>query len=179
MKQKKYTDIKYQISHDSKLLFIGTNPSPGTYARKVPFSNNKSFWYLLHDAGFLLEDHDVLQNDALLKQIFYKKFTKSYHLGLINLVFRPTKSIAEIKRKEAIPGRIRIISAIKKYKPKVVCFVGKGTYQLFIQKSQSHYGWQDNIGSSKIYVMHSPIHGLSRIRIQELRVIGKAAGLLH
>jgi double-stranded uracil-DNA glycosylase len=178
MKQNKYTDIKYQISLNSKLLFIGTNPSPGTYRRKVPFSNNKSFWYLLHDAGLLPEDHYILQNDALLKHIFYKKFTKIYNLGLINLVFRPTKSVAEIKRKEAIPGGVAIVTAIKKYKPKVVCFIGKGTYQLFIQKSHCHYGWQPDIDSSKVYVMHSPLHGFSRVRVRELTIVGKAAGLL-
>lgn len=177
MKYKKYTAIKYQASHDSKLLFIGTNPSPGTYQRKVPFSNNKSFWYLLHDAGLLPENHDFLKNDILLKELFYKKFTKLYHLGLINLVFRPTKSVAEIKRKEAIPGSKRIIAAIKKYKPKVVCFIGKGTYQLFSQQYQCHYGWQSSIGLSKVYVMHSPLHGLAQVRISELKEVSKAAGL--
>src|SRR5579862_7990574 len=98
-----YTNIKYQVSHDSKILFVGTNPSPGSYRRNVPFSGNKSFWYLLHDAGLLPEDRYELQNDTILKKIFTEKFTTIYHLGLINLIYRPTKSVSEIKRKERMP----------------------------------------------------------------------------
>lgn len=173
-----YSRIKYQISSQTKLLFIGTNPSPGTYERAVPFSNNKSFWYLLHDAGILPEDRTILSNDQLLKELFYKKFISVYHLGLINLVFRPSKSVADIKRAEAIPGTIRITKAIKKYHPKVVCFIGKGTYQLFSRSKKFHFGWQPDIYGSKIYVMHSPIHGLARVRIKELQEVAHKAGLL-
>lgn len=178
MKSLRYTNIKYQISHDSKILFVGTNPSPGSYQRSVPFSSNKSFWYLLNDAGLLAENRHELQNDKSLKKIFTEKFAKIYHLGLINLVYRPTKTVSEIKQKEAIPGSLRIISAIKYYHPTVVCFIGKGTYQLFAQTSHCQYGWQSTIGSSKIFIMHSPIHGLASIRINELKEIGKAASLL-
>jgi TDG/mug DNA glycosylase family protein len=175
---KHYPNIKYQISHDSKLLFVGTNPSPGTYRREVPFSNNKSFWYLLHAAGLLPVSRHELQDDKLLKKIFIQKLTSVYHLGLINLVYRPTKTISEVKRAEAVPGNLRIISAIKYYRPSVVCFVGKGTYQLFTQTSHCEYGWQAPIDASKIFVMHSPIHGLASIRIEELKEVAKAAKLL-
>src|SRR5581483_2882694 len=99
----------------------------GTYRREVPFSNNKSFWYLLRQAGLIDEKLEDLKNDAKLKKIFMTKLTKVYNLGLVNLVYRPTKTIAEINKKEAIPGSARVIAAIKKYKPFVVCFIGKGT----------------------------------------------------
>lgn len=172
-----YTNIKYQISHNTKLLFIGTNPSPGTYRRGVPFSNNKSFWYLLRDAGIIHEQLSDLKNDKILKKIFLTKFTKIYNLGLINLVFRPTKTIAEIKKNEALPGRLRILRAIKKYNPRVVCFIGKGTYELFAQIQHGSYGWQDQINNSKVFVMHSPLHGLASIRVAELNEVAQAAGL--
>lgn len=172
-----YTNIKYQISHESKILFVGTNPSPGSYRRKVPFSSNKSFWYLLHDAGLLPESRHQLQNDAILKKIFTEKLTKIYHLGFINLVRRPTKSVSEIKQKEAIPGSLKVISAITYYRMPVVCFIGKGTYQLFTQTLHCEYGWQPKIGSSKVFVMHSPIHGFANIRVEELKKIAKASKL--
>jgi len=174
-----YTAIKYQVSSDSKILFIGTNPSPGTYRRRVPFSNNKSFWYLLSAAGLLAESREELKNDTTLKKIFLEKFVKVYHLGLINLVYRPSKTISEVTQKEATPGSLRIIAAIKKYRPSVVCFVGKGTYQLFTQTAHCSYGWQTAIGSSKIFVMHSPLHGLASVRVKELKKVGKAAKLLR
>jgi double-stranded uracil-DNA glycosylase len=173
----KYTNITYQISHDSKILFVGTNPSPGSYQRRVPFSSNKSFWYLLHEAGLLPESRLALQNDTQLKKIFTEKFTKIYHLGLINIVYRPTKSVSDIKQKEALPGILRIIEAINQYRTPVVCFIGKGTYQLFTQTSRCDYGWQPTIGSSKVFVMHSPIHGFAKTRIDELKEIAQAAKL--
>lgn len=175
---KRYTKIKYQISHDTKLLLIGTNPSPGTYRRGIPFSNNKSLWYLLNDAGLLHEDKRVLQDDQELKKIFLEKFTKIYHLGLIGLVYRPTKSVAQVKKSEAIPGTLRILAAIQRYHPTVVCFVGKGTYKLFKQISDCTYGWQEPINGSKVFVMHSPLHGRAVVRINELKEVGKKAGLL-
>ncbi len=173
-----YTNIKYQVSPDSKILFVGTNPSPGSYRHKVPFSSNKSFWYLLHDAGLLSEDRHELQNDILLKKIFIEKFIKVYHLGLINLIYRPTKSISEIKRGEAMPGKLRVIAAIENYHTPVVCFIGKGSYQLFTQTSHCEYGWQDDIGLSKVFVMHSPIHGFASIRIGELKEVARVSKLV-
>ena len=71
-----------------------------------------------------------------------EKFTKVYHLGLMNLIYKPTKSVSEVTEKEALPGSRRVASAIKRYRIPVVCFVGKGTYQLFAQMSHCEYGWQ-------------------------------------
>lgn len=40
----------------AKLLFVGINPHHGPYCRRVPFSNNKLFRYLLARAGPLKEN---------------------------------------------------------------------------------------------------------------------------
>jgi TDG/mug DNA glycosylase family protein len=173
-----YTKVQYKITHHTKLLLIGANPSPGTYRRGIPFSNNKTLWYLLHDAGLIDEDRTILKDDAQLKEIYKKKFVQVYQLGLLNIASRPTKAFTEIKQAEAIPGALRIVAAIKKYQPLVVCFIGKRTFQLFAQTSSCEYGWQPNIGTSRIYVMHTPLHGLAQVRIHELKKVGKAAGLL-
>lgn len=174
---KEYPNITYKISHETKLLFIGINPSPGTYQRGIPFSNNKSFWYLLQAAGLINESHEDLQNDTFLKQLYDKKLTSVYHLGLLNLVDRPTKTVAELKKSEAIPGALRIVKAIKKYHPRVVCFVGKTTYKLFAQLPDCEYGWQPDIESTKVFVMHFPLHGLANVRIKELKEVAQASGL--
>jgi TDG/mug DNA glycosylase family protein len=165
--------IKYQIGHNLKILFIGINPHPGSYRRGVPFSNNKMFWYLLHDAGLITEPRTVLKDDAQLKKLFLHEFKKKYRFGLLNVASRPTPIAAEIKRIEAVPGSRRILAAIKKYKPLVVCFVGKITYDLFIGSSKISYGWQPDIASSKIYVMHGPNHGFASVRIKELKEVWK------
>jgi double-stranded uracil-DNA glycosylase len=163
--------IKYQIGYGLKILFIGINPHPGSYSRGVPFSHNKMFWYLLHDAGLLPQPRELLKDDAYIKKLYLHSFKKVYRFGLLNIVDRPTRTAAEIKNIEALPGKKRLLATIKKYQPLVVCFIGKKTYELFIKSSKISYGWHPAISLSKIYVMHSPNHGLARIRIKELKEI--------
>lgn len=163
--------IKDQIGYGLKILFIGMNPHPGSYRRGVPFSNNKMFWYLLHDAGLLEESRELLKDDKKLKYLYLHEFKNRYRFGLINIVNRPSRTATEIKKQEAMPGRKRIFTAIKKYKPQVVCFVGKITYSLFIESSNVSYGWQDDIVLSKIYVSHAPHRGWASVRIKEFKEI--------
>lgn len=176
----RYRKILYQIARGVKVLFIGTNPSPNTYEQEVPFSNNKSFWYLLSDAGLISESKEQLKDLSQLKQIYYGKFAQEYHLSIIPLVYRPSRTVAELSKSEALPGIARILKLIESYHPPVVCFIGKSSYQLFMQISHCTYGWQPSIQSSKVYVMHSPLHGFASTRIRELRIVAKAAGFpLH
>ncbi len=53
--------------------------------------------------------------------------------------------------------------------------MGKVTYIKFRGTHDCSYGWQENIGVSRIYVMHFPIRGPAGIRIQELRELGHAS----
>jgi double-stranded uracil-DNA glycosylase len=167
--------ITYQIGYHLKILFVGINPHPGSYRRKVPYSNNKMFWYLLHDAGLIAEPREILKDDVQLKHLYLHEFKSKYRFGLMTMAIRPTITAAEITREEAAPGRKHIRTAIKKYKPKVVCFVGKVTYSLFIESSKFSYGWQDDIAMSKIYVSHPPHRGLASVRIKEFKEVYKAS----
>ncbi len=161
--------IKYHLSYGMKILFVGINPHPGSAARGIPYSNNKMFWYLLSDAGLIDEPREILRDDKLLKKMYQHKFNQVYHFGIIGLINRPTISVSELKRGEELPGREKILNAIKRYKPKIVCFIGKITYQRFIGSKTSTYGWQPSIGSSKVYAMHTVHHGLAQVRINELK----------
>jgi double-stranded uracil-DNA glycosylase len=165
--------IKYQIGYGLNIVFVGINPHPGSYQRGIPFSNNKMFWYLLSDAGLLDEPREFLKDDTKLKHLYLHEFKKRYHFGLLNLIDRQTRSTVGLKRKEALPGSERIMKDIIKYQPKIVCFVGKITYQLFSGLKNISFGWQPDIGSSKIYVMHAPHHGLASVRIKDLKEIAK------
>ncbi len=166
--------IKNQIGYGLKILFIGINPHPGSYRRGVPFSNNKMFWYLLSDAGLLDEPREVLKDDVKLKHIYENIFKSKYKFGLINLVDVPSRTVAEIDKTKIIPGRDKVLHVIKKYKPHIVCFIGKGNYQLFSGYSDVSYGWQSDIGSSKVYVAHAPHRGPAIVRIKEFREVKKA-----
>ena len=160
-----------------KILFVGINPHFGSFERGVPFSNNKLFWYLLADAGIIEEKRDELRNDEALKRMYQEKFNSVYGLGLVNIINRPTQDVTELVKGEELPGRKKVSRIIKSETPNVVCFVGKVTYEKYIGSKKFSFGWQDNIGKSRIFVMHFPLRGAAIVRIGELlEIAGVAQG---
>jgi TDG/mug DNA glycosylase family protein len=167
--------IEYHIAKNVRILFVGINPHPGSYRRGVPFSNNKTFWYLLNRAGLLHEDENVLRTDRGLKEMYDKRFLPQYRLSFINLVDRPTREVTELKKGEEKAGVERALDTILTCKPRVVCFMGKVTHNKFRGHRDCNYGWQEDIGASRVYVMHFPIRGPADIRLQELEEIKAAS----
>lgn len=162
--------IRYRYKKPN-LLFVGINPHPGSFSRRIPFSNNKLFWYLLSDAGLISEKRDELRDDKRLGKMYREKFNGVYGLGFVNLIDRPTRDITEIKRHEEMPGRKKILRIIKAEMPKVVCFIGKVAYERYTGSKDFSFGWQENIGTSKVFVMHFPLRGEAIVRVRELRNI--------
>jgi TDG/mug DNA glycosylase family protein len=165
--------IRYNFSKNMRVLFIGINPSPGTYDRGVPFSNNKTFWYLLNRAGLIDEKISDLRDDVKLKQIYNTKFNSVYKFGLVNVINRPTPNVSSLVKGEENTGRRKISKIIKKYKPRVVCFVGKIAYEKYSHEKKFDFGWQNGIYDSKSFVMHFPLHGKASVRIRDLKLIIK------
>ena len=168
--------IAYKISDQAKILFVGINPHPGSHRRGVPFSNNKMFWYLLNRAGLLDEVESDLKSDESLKHIYDVKFVPKYALNFVNLVDRPTIDVTELKKGEEQAGIKRARETIRAHKPKVVCFIGKITLNTFRGSRTCDYGWQENIGHSRVYLMHFPIRGLASVRVRELSEVKQASG---
>lgn len=165
--------IRYKFSENMRVLFVGINPSPGTYARGVPFSNNKTFWYLLNRAGLIDEKISDLRDDVKLKWIYNTKFNSIYKFGLVNVINRPTPNVSTLIKNEENTGRKKILEIIKRYKPRVVCFVGKISYEKFSHERKFNFGWQNDIDDSKSFVMHFPLHGKASVRIRDLKLITK------
>lgn len=157
-----------------KILFVGINPHFGSFDRGVPFSNNKLFWYLLSEAGIIKEKREELRNDELLKRVYKEKFNEVYGLGLVNMINRPKQDITKLNKREELPGCKKISRIIKAEVPKVVCFIGKTTYEKDVRSKGFSFGWQESIGESKVFVMHFPLRGEAIIRIRELREIAQA-----
>lgn len=162
--------IRYRYKKP-KLLFVGINPHPGSFNRGVPFSNNKLFWYLLSDAGLIGEKRDELRDDKKLAQLYKEKFNGVYGLGFVNLIDRPTRDITGINKLEEMPGRKKVLRIIKAEMPKVVCFIGKIAYERYASSKDFSFGWQNNIGVSKAYVMHFPLRGAASVRVKELQEV--------
>jgi len=163
--------IRYKISKNPRILFVGINPHHGSFRRGVPFSNNKTFWYLLNRAGVLAENEGDLRSDRGLKKIYETKFLPHYRLNFVNLIDYPTTKVSELKRGEETNGVDRVLKVIHSRQPQVVCFIGKVTYQKFLGHSNFRFGWQELIGRSQVFVMRFPVRGLASVRISELRQI--------
>ena len=159
----------------NKIDLSGINPHFGSFNRGVPFSNNKMFWYLLSEAGMIEEKREELRNDETLKRIYNEKFNAVYGLGLVNIIDRPTRDVTQLIKGEELPGRKKISRIIKAEMPKVVCFIGKVTYQKYTGLKDFSFGWQDAIGKSRVFVMHAPLRGEAIVRIRELMEIVRAA----
>jgi TDG/mug DNA glycosylase family protein len=147
--------IEYKAARNLRILFVGINPHPGSYRRGVPFSNNKTFWYLLNRAGLLDEKENDLRDDARLKEMYDRRFLPRYRLGFINLVNRPTREVTELQKGEAGPGIERALQTIRRYRPRVVCFIGKITDNRFRGTRDCHYGGQESNGPARIYIAPS------------------------
>lgn len=168
--------IKY-LYNKPKILFVGINPHFGSFDRGVPFSNNKLFWYLLADAGIIEEKRDELRNDEALKRMYQEKFNSVYGLGLVNIINRPTQDVTKLLKGEELPGRKKVSRIIKSETPNVACFVGRVTYEKYSGSKNFSFGWQENIGESRVFVMHFPLRGEAIVRIRELQeVAGIAKG---
>jgi len=166
--------IEYKIAGNLKILFVGINPHPGSYRRHVPFSNNKTFWYLLNRAGLLNEDENELRTDSGLKKMYDQRFMQRYRLGFVNLVDRPTVQVTKLRKGEEKPGVERLLKDVRTCRPKVICFIGKVTYNVFRGSRECGYGWQESIDGARVFVMHFPIRGPAAIRIRELREMNEA-----
>jgi double-stranded uracil-DNA glycosylase len=166
--------IRYSYKQP-KILFVGINPHFGSFDRGVPFSNNKSFWYLLSGAGIIQEKRDELRDDESLRRMYTKKFNAVYRLGFVNIIDRPTRDVSELEKGEELPGRKKISRIIRTEMPKVACFIGKITYEKYTGSKDFSFGWQNSINGAMIFVMHFPLRGEAVVRIRELRKIAQAA----
>ena len=167
--------IRYRYKKPG-ILFVGINPHPGSFNRRVPFSNNKLFWYLLSDAGLIKEGRHELRDDTALARMYKERFNAVYGLGFVNIIERPTRDITGIEKHEELPGRKKISRIIKTETPKIVCFIGKVAYEKYRGSKDFSFGWQENIGASNAFVMHFPLRGEAIIRVRELRHVKRALG---
>ena len=168
--------IKYIVPKKPKILFVGINPHYGSYKNGVPFSNNKNFWYLLNKAGLIKEDMSVLKDIRSLRRFYLRKFGTVYNYGFVNLVDRPTRSVAELAHGEELANNKTIRNIIHNRKPGLVCFIGKITYQKFAGVKNIVTGpMKQDVEGCRAFVASFPIRGPNSTRINEFRLVRKIA----
>jgi len=112
---------------------VGFNPSirSGEVGHHFASPNNR-FWKILHEAGLTPRKYRPTE-DATLLELGY---------GLTNIVARPTRAATDVEAAEYAQGTKLLIQKVELNLPRVVCFVGKGVYQIYAHQRQADWGFQ-------------------------------------
>ncbi|EDV24834.1 uncharacterized protein TRIADDRAFT_6342, partial [Trichoplax adhaerens] len=140
------------LAQNLDLLFVGINPGVWSAAYGHHYGNPRNhFWPCLSESG-LINQKLTCDNDADCLQ---------FGIGFTNIVDRTTPSYADLSRTEIKDGIDGLLNKIIAFKPRIVCFNGKGIYEIF-SGSKCNYGLQpDNVTvlgktlTCNIYVMPS------------------------
>jgi len=107
------------------VLFCGINPGVMSAETGHHFANpTNHFWRALHQGG-LVPHFVAAEEDHTLPE--------RYNLGLTNLIERPSIEAAELSAKETVDSVPAFLAKIARWRPRIVCFVGKGIW-LAVQK---------------------------------------------
>lgn len=107
------------IARGLRVLFVGINPGLYTAWSGHHFARpGNRFWPALHGAGFSSRVLHPSEQRELLRDGY----------GITNLVNRATATAAEVEAPEFVAGRKRLAAKVRKFRPKVVAFLGVGAY---------------------------------------------------
>lgn len=152
--------ISDHLKENLDILFVGFNPSIRSGQTGHHYANpNNRFWKILFESGLTPRKYHPTEDSSLLDLGY----------GFTNIVSRPTKAADEITKEEYKEGRKQLKKKIEKYKPLLVCFVGKGVYQEYRQIRKIAWGLQkssDDIVTKEFVAPSSS--GLVRMRIEEI-----------
>eukprot|EP00055_Hartaetosiga_balthica_P015378 m.90474 g.90474 ORF g.90474 m.90474 type:complete len:306 (-) comp8850_c1_seq25:2563-3480(-) len=139
------------------VLIVGINPGVWSSAKGRHYGGpGNHFWPCLNASGILPQGTQFsCENDISCV---------NHGIGFANMVARTTRGMADLSRTEIEGGtsNIKRIAAI--YKPKIICFNGKGIYQIFSGNSKCNYGVQDMVvavGSVQFLLWYFSIFNLS------------------
>jgi double-stranded uracil-DNA glycosylase len=116
-----------------RLLFVGYNPSVrAALVGHYYAGRNNRFWDLLAESGLTTERLDFTRDDTL----------PARGIGLTDLVKRPTRAAAQLTRAELRAGAARLCAMLSIWRPRVVCYNGKGVYLHAAGRRQAAWGRQ-------------------------------------
>ena len=130
------------------VLFVGINPSLWSGAVGLHFARpGNRFWRALHEAGF---------TDRLLSPYEGRDLLRR-RIGVTNLVNRATASADELDPTDYARGGRRIAAKVRRYRPKVVAFVGMGAYRVAFGRPRARGGRkEERLAGATIWVLPNP-----------------------
>lgn len=118
------------------VLFVGLNPGRHSAQSGHHFAGpGNLFWRLLHEAGFTPRRLVAAEDRALLQ----------WRLGLTNLVDRPSRGQADLRRAELVAGGEALRAKVATYRPRIVACLGKEVFRAYADRPAGAalpWGWQ-------------------------------------
>jgi double-stranded uracil-DNA glycosylase len=107
------------IAPGLKVLFVGINPGlySGWSGHHFARPGNR-FWRALHASGFTPRLLHPSEQRELLRHGY----------GVSNLVNRATATAESLAPNEYVAGRRRLAAKVRRYRPRIVAFLGMGAY---------------------------------------------------
>lgn len=148
------------LDHGLQIVFVGFNPSLRSAETGHHYANPRNrFWRILFRSGLTPRLYDPSEDAELLKLGY----------GFTNIVARPTKGIDDIRSAEYQSGRKVLADKLLKWRPRIVCFVGKGVYTQFSRHQQADWGFQEEPVIKGIHEFVAPSSsGLVRMPLEEI-----------
>lgn len=110
------------LDYNLKVLFVGYNPGERSAVLGHHYAGRgNQFWHLLYDAGLTTRQYLPEEDSQLLSEGY----------GFTNLVPRPSKSSSDLAPPEMREGAAGLRRKIRRYRPVVVCFLGKEIYRKY------------------------------------------------
>ncbi len=136
------------IAPGLRVLFCGINPGLYSGATGHHFARpGNRFWPTLHRAGFTARQLHPTEQRELLNAGY----------GVVNLVNRTTATAAELEPGEFVAGRKRLAAKLRRYRPRVVAFLGVGAYAQAFGVKSAAIGLQDQeFEGAQVWVLPNP-----------------------
>jgi double-stranded uracil-DNA glycosylase len=152
--------ISDHLRENLEVIFVGFNPSIRSSETGHHYANpNNRFWKILFEAGITPRKFESRED--------YKLLDLGY--GMTNIVSRPTKAADEITKEEYKQGKQELKQKIEKYRPKIVCYVGKGVYQQYSGKKDIPWGKQNESVVTGTFDFVAPSSsGLVRMKMDDV-----------
>jgi TDG/mug DNA glycosylase family protein len=101
----------------------------------------------LHAAGFTSRRLSPWEKEVFLQSGY----------GLTNLVARATASADELDPAEFVAGRARLARKVRRYRPRIVAFLGMGAYRQAFSSPRATLGEQaERFEGARVWVIPSP-----------------------
>jgi TDG/mug DNA glycosylase family protein len=136
------------IAPGLRVLFCGINPGMYSAAAGHHFARpGNRFWPALHTAGFTerllspYEDRQLLQSRC----------------GITNIVDRASAAADDLSAEELLAGARRLERKVRRYRPRVVAFLGITAYRTAFGRKEAALAPQpDKIGGAAVWVLPNP-----------------------